>query len=242
MIDICICGGSAKETYELRSFIECFAAEHSEFAPRLREFYSPLELLRYTEINGGFDIYFLDVIMPEMSGIKFAERIRERGEKSEIVFLADSREYALDAFSVRAFSYLIKPVSRERLLSELNECLNRIEATRPKPLIKTSRGIVTLPLSEIIAVEYFDHRLIYHLINGEKIESMYHKQPFDVQTEKLAQTGAFLKISASYLINSQNVREIKSNEFIMRDGSRYKITRSYAGAKQKYINGLALCH
>lgn len=202
------------------------------------------EVLRFSEnITGGnVTVYILDVIMPETDGIELGRRIRERDKNSAVIYISTSREYSLDAFSVRAFSYLIKPYNREKLFSELDECMSRLDPVNIKTMqkklsIKTANGITVLELSEIIAVEYLGHRLIFHLAKGGKIESVYRRQPFDVQAEELMQTGAFLKVSASYLVNYRNIQGIKADEFVMCDGSQYKITRKYAAARQQYING-----
>lgn len=201
------------------------------------------EVLRFSENigDGNVTVYILDVIMPETDGIELGKRIRERDKNSAVIYISTSREYSLDAFSVRAFSYLIKPYDREKLFSELDECLSRLDpvniAALKKLSIKTANGITVLELSEIIAVEYLGHRLIFHLAKGRKVESVYRRQPFDVQAEELMQTGAFLKVSASYLVNYRNIQGIKADEFVMCDGSQYKITRKYAAARQQYING-----
>lgn len=202
------------------------------------------EVLRFSEniAGGNVTVYILDVIMPETDGIELGRRIRERDKNSAVIYISISREYSLDAFSVRAFSYLIKPYNREKLFSELDECLSRIELSNNKTVqqtfpVKTVGGTVSLALSEIIAVEYLGHRLIFHLAKGGKIESVYRRQPFDVQADELMQTGAFLKVSASYLVNYRNIQGIKADEFVMCDGSQYKITRKYVAARQQYING-----
>lgn len=51
------------------------------------------------------------------------------------------------------------------------------------------------------------------------------------------QTGEFLKVSASFPVNYRNIQGIKADEFIMRDGSQYRITRKYIAARQQYIKG-----
>lgn len=201
-------------------------------------FSDPEEVLRYSE-NGGESVaavYMLDVIMPGLDGINLGRKIRERDKNSAVIYISSSREYAPDAFSVRAFSYLIKPYSKEKLFSELDECLSRIEAVPQKLSVKTADSTIMLAMSDIFAVEYFDHRLIFHLSDGGKIESSHRRQPFDVQAEKIIQTGAFLKVSASCLVNYHNIQEAKADGFIMRDGSKYKITRKYADARKKYID------
>lgn len=200
-------------------------------------FSSSEEVLRFSENNSasGTTVYLLDVVMPEVDGIDIGRIIRERDKSSTVIYISCSREYTLDAFSVRAFSYLIKPFSREKLFSELDECLNRIETEPQKFTIKTADGVVVLTLSEIVAVEYLNHRLIYHLTNGKKLEGIYRKFPFDNQAEEFMQTGIFLKISASYLVNYKNIQGVRADEFIMCDGSQYKITRKYIAARQQYI-------
>lgn len=200
-------------------------------------FSSSEEVLRFSENSGeGAAVYLLDVIMPELDGIELGQRIREHDKSAAIIYISISREYSLDAFSVRAFSYLIKPYTQEKLFSELDECLSRIGEAPQRLSIKTADGTVLLAVPDIIAVEYLDHRLIFHLVNGKKVESVSGRQPFDVQAEELLETGAFLKISVSYLVNSRNIQGIRADEFIMRDGSQYRITRKYAAARQRYIS------
>ncbi len=198
----------------------------------------PEDVLKYSENSdeSGVTVYLLDVVMPETDGIELDRKIRGHDKNSALIYISMSGEYSLDAFSVHAFSYLIKPYSREKLFSELDECLNRAELASRRLSIKTADSTVLVELSEIIAVEYLNHRLIFHLANGRKIKHAYRREPFDIQAEELMQTGVFLKVSASYLINCRNVHGVKADEFIMRDGSRYKITRKYADARQRYIN------
>lgn len=201
-------------------------------------FTSSEEVLRFSEDSdeGCSVVYLLDVIMPETDGIALGKKIRERDKSAAVIYISSSQEYSLDAFSVRAFSYLLKPFSKEKLFSELDECLSKIKAQPQKLSIKTADETILLALPEIIAVEYLDHRLIFHLTCGKKIESAYRKQPFDTQAKELLKTGVFLKISASYLLNYQNIQGVKADEFIMSDGSKYKIIRKYADAKKRYID------
>lgn len=201
-------------------------------------FSAPEEVLRYSEsrVESGSAVYLFDVIMPETDGIALGKKIRERDKSSAVIYISASEEYALDAYAVHAFSYLVKPFSRERLFEELDGCFDHLGTAPPKLSVKTASGMVALDLSEIVAVEYYSHRLTYHLVNGA-VEGVYRKEAFDVQSMELMRTGLFLKVSASYLVNYRNIRGIKADEFIMCNGTHYRITRKYLAARQQYIDG-----
>ena len=237
-IHFVLCDDNAADLEALRALTDKYIKQRG-FCGETVCFSSPEEVLRFSGNSDENDItvYLLDVIMPELDGIDLGRRIREHDKSSSVIYISISQEYSLDAFSVHAFSYLIKPFSQEQLFSELDECLARAENNQQKLSIKTVGGTVALVLSEIIAVEYLNHRLVFHLTGDRKVESAYRRQTFDVQAEEILQTGVFLKVSASYLVNYRNIQGVKADEFIMRDGSQYKITRKYADARQRYIDG-----
>jgi two-component system, LytTR family, response regulator LytT len=62
-----------------------------------------------------YDVVFLDVEMPGMTGIEAAKLVLNRRERPAVVFVTAHERYALDAFAVEAFDYLVKPVAPERL-------------------------------------------------------------------------------------------------------------------------------
>jgi DNA-binding LytR/AlgR family response regulator len=62
-----------------------------------------------------FDVVFLDVEMPGLSGVGAAPLVRDRADPPAVVFVTAHAEYAVDAFAVEAFDYLLKPVDPERL-------------------------------------------------------------------------------------------------------------------------------
>src|SRR5207248_11538066 len=63
----------------------------------------------------SYDVLFLDVEMPGLTGIEAARLVRERPEAPAVVFVTAHEQYAVDAFAVEATDYLLKPVEPERL-------------------------------------------------------------------------------------------------------------------------------
>ena len=80
------------------------------------------EALEWLEHNPA-DLALLDIDMPGMNGLELAAAIKARQPETAIIFLTGYAQYAVDAFSLRASGYLLKPVSLERLAADVDYAL-----------------------------------------------------------------------------------------------------------------------
>jgi DNA-binding LytR/AlgR family response regulator len=202
---------------------------------QITAFQSSASLTEYEKSNAGANIYILDVIMPGTNGIELGGIIHKRRKNAFIIYLTTSKDFAVDAFKVKAFAYLIKPVVEKELFSELDQCFNNITKTDKKFILKTAPNNISVNSSDIITVEYLNHKLIYHTVRGN-FESAWLRGKFDDISKEFIDTEEFVKISASHIVNIKHIQSVNADEFIMSDGSGYKITRRYADAKKKYLN------
>ncbi|NHN33403.1 response regulator transcription factor [Paenibacillus agricola] len=76
------------------------------------------------------DLVFVDISMPREGGLDFAKRLRASGVQVKLVFVTSHKEFALSAFDVHAYDYIVKPVSQERL----NKTLHRVLAEQARNL------------------------------------------------------------------------------------------------------------
>jgi two-component system, LytTR family, response regulator len=74
------------------------------------------------------DVVFLDVEMPGLTGVEAAPLVRERADRPAVVFVTAHERYAVDAFAVEAFDYLLKPVDPDRLARVVERLLERSAA------------------------------------------------------------------------------------------------------------------
>lgn len=97
----------------------------------------------------AMDLVLMDIRMPKMDGLEAAAAIRKAQLPTQVVFCTAYDEHALEAFRVQALDYLLKPVSREALLSTLQR-LTPAEKVEPQHIsARTHRGVEMVPLDEV---------------------------------------------------------------------------------------------
>ena len=89
-------------------------------------FTSPIKALEFLDDNKA-DVAFLDIEMYGLNGIELAKRFKDKCNSINIIFATGYSEYALDAVSLRASGYLMKPVSEEDVIEELDNLRNPVK-------------------------------------------------------------------------------------------------------------------
>lgn len=74
-------------------------------------------------ISNKVDLIFVDINMPRENGLDFVKRLREYGSHTKMVFVTSHKEYALTAFRVYAYDYMVKPILEERLRETIQRAL-----------------------------------------------------------------------------------------------------------------------
>ncbi len=185
----------------------------------------------FNQINSNqVDLIFLDINMPEISGLSFAKSINKN---IKVIFTTAYREYAIDGFNLQAVDYLLKPISFERLLQAVNKYLgeNTLNITETNSeiineksdfiFVRSDRKMVKINFSEINYIESFSDYIKFHLkdkviITRETISSIEAKLP----------KADFLRIHRSFIISISKIESF-TNEFIEIHKKALPISRSY---------------
>lgn len=172
-----------------------------------------------------FDLVFLDVQMDPPDGLETAGTLRRRGDGCRIVFLTVLRERVFDAFEVRAFDYLVKPVDPARLRRTLERALEDLEQRRARTLLVqrgTAREVV--PLDEIVYCEVMGRKVYLHREGGGVLD--YYDKLADLE-RRLG--GGFFRCHRSYLVNLDHVRGCGGGQVRLSGGEMVPVSRLREG-------------
>ncbi len=234
MIRIGICDDTSEDIKRLQEYTAWFGKKHPEFPLKADAFTSPYNLLQAIYKSGGYDVYLLDIIMPSLNGIDVARKVRERGETAEILFLTTSREYAVEAFGVKASGYLIKPLQKADFEQEMLNCIRNLAPNEnPAIMLKTKEGIRRLHIREIVMIESFNHSRVCILSDGTKVETSVTLSSL---YEQLQEYDCFFLPHRAYIVNLEYVNGLTSTELMLTGGRRVPVSRNiYPKLKEAYM-------
>ena len=183
-------------------------------------FFSGAALLEAAKQAPPFDIVFLDIYMPGENGVDIAGQLRRLSPKTGIVFVTTSREHAVDAFSLQALHYLVKPVTTQGVVEAFRRLTQLHGRQRPMVTFSTGRGSHTVYLDEISYLQSRDHAVDIYLTGGR------HLRLWATLTElEQKLNDSFLKLNRSTLVNMEQIEQMGADSCILRDGTRLEFTR-----------------
>lgn len=215
MIRLAICDDEQQQIDEINILLSQFMDEHPEVSLSIVSFSNPHDLLNHIQTKNGFDLYLLDIVMPGITGIDCAARIRMLNDNCEIIFLTTSREYGVEAFEVKATDYLIKPIQKQRLFDSLLLAAKKHNISRSPVIVKIlsngSHSAIsqTVEVDDIVCIESFNYYREVRLKNGEILKT---KSTLSEWKNLFNAYPEFFMPNKSYLINFNYVKGMKKNE------------------------------
>jgi len=168
---------------------------------------SALDAMNVLNAGDNIDLIFLDIEMPEMTGIEFLNSLKAL---PQIIIISSKEKYAINAFDYDVTDYLLKPFSYSRFCKAVNKALER-QKTQKQTLeseifIKHNNSLVKVNYSDILWIEAMENYININTFN-EKYTMLFTMRAIE---EKLPQKQ-FFRVHRSYIVNIDKIQSIEDN-------------------------------
>jgi DNA-binding LytR/AlgR family response regulator len=227
MFNIAVVEDNDQDAKAITTSLTRYAAKNQlEF--QITRFSDGLKLINTYKSN--FDLIFMDIEMPHMSGMEAAKALRRIDYGVTLVFVTNMAQYAVEGYAVEAFDYILKPVNDYALELKLKRIMSHVgSAVRERIVIRTEGETIGLQLRKIYYVEVDGHYLNWHTRN-QVCRSLGTLKSIDQQLPE-----SYCAISRWHVVNMQYVRSVVGDEVLVED-EKLRIGRSY---KQKFLHAYA---
>lgn len=173
-------------------------------------FTDPVPALDYIRANRP-DIVFIDIQMPQLSGLSFAKICDEENLAAKIIFVTAHSEFGAKSYEVNAYDYLTKPVSTLRL----EKLIKKLTSEKNASMSKTTERIIVKDKGRYKAIKLSD--IAYFRADDKRVEVITEKGKYFTETtmailETKLCAQDFFKAHRSYIINLNYVDIIEPTE------------------------------
>jgi two-component system response regulator LytT len=206
-------------------------------------FSNAIEGLRFISEN-EVDLIFLDIQMPDLSGIELARILsgRNMSNSPSIIFTTAFDQFALEGYRLDVVDYLLKPFSYEEFIRGANKALNLVklktnhtdaitkEEEQDYIYLKVEFQTVKIACSNITYIEGLKDYAKFHLVNSEKaILSLITLKALE---EKLPK-GKFMRIHRSYIVSLEKITSVTKNTVYI-DNIMFPVSDQYKDEFAKF--------
>lgn len=159
MISIAIVEDENKDFAILNGYLKRYSEENNVELFDIRRFKDAVDFI---SDKMSFDLIFLDIEMPYMSGMELAKQIREYNKVSVIIFVTNMKQYAVNGYEVGALDFVVKPVNYYDFSLKLERAISVIRSKKDVDVVvAVKHGILRLSSNEVIYIEVRGHYCEY---------------------------------------------------------------------------------
>lgn len=234
MYQIAVCDDEEQELDKIVHMLQTFDTPLGKLS--INQFTDATALLSEIETNVYQpDIVLLDIYMPSLTGIETAKKLHDIGNTGSVIFVTSSMDHALDAFSVSAFGYLVKPICEKELFDVIRQAIKSFEERQCRyVLLETQEHVRKIALGDIVFCEAQRKKQYVHLRDGESL--LLHMTMAKLY-EMLCGYREFTKVGASYVVNLEHIERLGTQMLYLDNGTEIYLPRgSYKALREKYFS------
>ena len=208
--------------------------------PEISSFTGGRQLLEAVRSSGGFDLYILDVYIPDMNGMEIAATLRMMKDSGYIIFLSSSLEYAVQSYDVEAFYYFLKPIDRDKFARVIRKAAEKIEQNDHSDTlhIPTQDGVRTVRVPDVAYVTVEDRRVKYVLRDGRFLFGRTVRGKFREEVAGLKKYPVFLECGVSMMVNAAMIDAIDGESVLLSNGELLYTSHNAAAVLKRQVDAV----
>lgn len=237
MIRIAVCDDEESITQNMEDVLEKCARE-LKAKIEVEVFYDGVTLLDYMgKTNSVYDVVFLDIEMQRMNGLETAEKLREVDRNLLIVYVTSHENYALRAYKVHPYDFLVKPIDEDAVRKCFKQIYEILKSGEQYYDYNYKRKAYRIRINDILYLMSDKRTIKIYMKDGS---TRVHYGKLDEVEERLSSMDIdFWRIHKSALVNSRYIYEKGFDHVVLADGQRLSISREYERKlNAKYIQKL----
>lgn len=212
MINIGICDDELHYRVNIKDILGDILSTYS-INYKIYEFSSGEELL--SNYPKDLDILIMDIQMKIINGMDTARKIREFDQNLEIIFMTSFSEFMQEGYEVKAYRYILKPISERKISRNILPCINEIMKKKNNYLtINVKNYVDRIKIDSIVYIET-DRPNILIYTNDNKYTTKMSISKID----KILREYGFFRCHNSYIVNLKLVESMNSNT--LKIGEKY---------------------
>lgn len=175
------------------------------------KFEEPLKAMEIFE-SQQIDLLFLDIKMPDISGIEFFKSLKSLSYQPEVIFTTAYSEYAIDGFELKAMDYLLKPVSFQKFITACNRVKEYIDFKNSKEpgnreyfFINVAHKLHKIFYDDILYLEGYKDYTKFYLSSASSPLVILHSLKY---FEDILDQEEFIRIHRSYIVSIRKLNTI----------------------------------
>ena len=187
--------------------------KRTSFLTLSETFMGAVEAINFINEGNKVDLVFLDIEMPEMTGIEFLNTITQ---KPQIIIVSSREKYALEAFEYNVTDYLLKPATYARFFKAANKALENFdtiknEASPDEIFVKKGSSLVKVKYKDILWIEALENYVVINTL-ADKFTIHFTMKAIENQLP----SPLFKRVHRSFIVNLKSIFSIEDNSVVIK--------------------------
>ena len=235
MIKVAICDDIRVERQNIQNELERYLAEHGltdQFT--VEAFSDPRTMIRRCSVV-DFDLFLLDILMPQITGIDTARELQEMLPDAQFIFVTTTSEFVMDAISLKALYYLLKPYSSADFDEAMNRAKNYFlgEETSSVLLSDAENNPLSINVPDVIYVQDAEREKGVRLVLKDRTVQLPQYTLDGIR--RLLDSDSMIQ-AGNRIYNIENIRHISDRTVTMRNGEKLSVPKDvYRIVREAFI-------